>query len=1705
MMNRYWVVWTGVLVLITVDFWVSSDDSGSPHKPWWDNNGQVKNNAEEARHHLFKKYCESMHNKDCDRGHYREWRGAHKGLCVPCNCNGLSGECDPHTGKCLNCQFNTAGDHCGCCMEGYYGNAALRTCSMCPCPFTEPSNSFAIGCLRAGDEFECLCKPGYSGTRCERCAVGYYGNPLAERGSCQPCNCDHAHVCDPLTGDCYEADDPDTDICLECDDCVVKLMDDLEAMDTEFLSLKNQLEPVRLNAALIAALQKLEDATSGTTVLVGKYTESVYTLKLKMEEFETDVENVKDDLNALDDKAIQASCSAVQLLKTLDKTYQQGNNLRSDSVNLLRKILEFLEEQKHSNQTGGNTEEARRMLKEARRMLEEMRRQNCKVQRELAKEELEKAKSLVDFIMKNFMVPLNGSLISADRIGQNLMDLATGIRDLQEALIDADLDVMKANDVNKDNEAQLENILKHLNVLEKERKNVIANVNMTRRTLNDISDLQNMMEDLTTEMSQLAAQVDGAKEHLNRKLDLLSQATSKAAIVRRAEEHAEDLMNLAMDFHMAILNVTNSSAVQNAIEAINVFTDVIDAIRVAEAAANRAKESADKALKEVQGQDLQKKAGELKDLANSLLDDAKDAQIQLQGVAQKCEAHKDLIQQAEDKQNLLRQAMRDELQKLSNIKRDDIGALISEAKEAASDVNGTVSDALARIHNISEELNKTRISTQDSNLNNILSDVNKTLTELDQSFPSLIDKLQEVENQSEHVSIPANMSSNLQRIKDLIEKTRDMANRVRGPIFFSGKSYIELRPPEDIEDLRAFTALNLTLHRPVPRGDGKRRRRQTDEGDNFFVLYLGNKHTFEDYIGLVVRDGVLFCVYKLGGIVHEIKTSEITQSSNEKAFMDRVDFRRVYQDAQVIFTKTFTSSEPLQLPPMTNQAKTTVGLLTLDPGDVVLYVGGYPGNFTPPEELRYPGYKGCIEFSTLNDRILGLYNFQHAVNITNNDKCLRGNVQELGYYFDGTGYGKVNVYSRNTVINFVVLSHQMDAILFYMENKNASYIVAVEGGYVVLKGGGNDKIIYEKTQVKVFPRTNLIRMILNVQNTSIQITDSMIVIYLGNVKGLFSEAYIGGVPTAVRQKYNIVLPSLKGCVNNVQVDISTSFTEEVGIVPGCSDPLLGIREATFNLGGNLTAPHTVKDKDSETMISFGFKTLKEFGQLIYNGRMNNQFILSLANGFVEMTHSNNILRSKNKYEIGKWHYVTAYKNSSGMQFHVDNTNMGDTLRPFAPILFDKDDVILGSLDGCLRNFYIRSRQSDYIPADFSAFVQEGNVSVGSCKTEGPLMNFTKKSARHAQITSGINREFNNNNGLSKQSCRNPRSIKHAYHIGYNSQLQFKIDLEKLNDRPQFSLDVRTKSSDGLLFHITGKQGVPVVILYLTDGKVKLSVGGDKIISSHKIHNGDWHNIKFGLKRKSFYLAVDGIPTPDGRLLKGSIHDLQSPVYVGQGKIKTLHKTHGKAHPQKSVIGCIRDFRFSKVLLSEPTVNHGAAPCVKGVTAKGAFFAGDGAHVVLEKYLFSGSTFNLAFEFWPRNQTGLLFHKRDQHGRTLTLFLKRGKVMVKVNDGRRNYGTTVTPARLCAGFHYVTVSVRHKTIKLRVGEVNSRVKGPTVPWPSTRETIYIGGISENSRKGVEEQMSYVGCLRNVRLNHVPVSFEEVTSVFGPINTNECPAE
>lgn len=58
-------------------------------------------------------------------------------------------------------------------------------------------------------------------------------------------------------------------------------------------------------------------------------------------------------------------------------------------------------------------------------------------------------------------------------------------------------------------------------------------------------------------MSRLAALFDGAKTDLDAKLELLSEATAKEGIVRQAEEHAQELMKLAMDFQMYVMSSPN--------------------------------------------------------------------------------------------------------------------------------------------------------------------------------------------------------------------------------------------------------------------------------------------------------------------------------------------------------------------------------------------------------------------------------------------------------------------------------------------------------------------------------------------------------------------------------------------------------------------------------------------------------------------------------------------------------------------------------------------------------------------------------------------------------------------------------------------------------------------------------------------------------------------------------------------------------------------------------------------------------------------------------------------------------------------------------------------------------------------------------------------------------------------------------------------
>lgn len=131
-------------------------------------------------------------------------------------------------------------------------------------------------------------------------------------------------------------------------------------------------------------------------------------------------------------------------------------------------------------------------------------------------------------------------------------------------------------------------------------------------------------------------------------------------------------------------------------------------------------------------------------------------------------------------------------------------------------------------------------------------------------------------------------------------------------------------------------------------------------------------------------------------------------------------------------------------------------------------------------------------------------------------------------------------------------------------------------------------------------------------------------------------------------------------------------------------------------------------------------------------------------------------------------------------------------------------------------------------------------------------------------------------------------------------------------RPHFSLDVRTRSAEGLLFFAATRRGRSHLVLYMSKGRIRLSVGKQKeIFNREKYNDGKWHSVSgwhpfdqkvltaiftnlkhffncclqviFTFEKRKFRLVVDGIRAQDGQLTNDELKSMQefiSPVFLG---------------------------------------------------------------------------------------------------------------------------------------------------------------------------------------------------------------------------------
>uniref|UniRef100_W4VRM4 Putative laminin n=1 Tax=Corethrella appendiculata TaxID=1370023 RepID=W4VRM4_9DIPT len=224
------------------------------------------------------------------------------GECRACNCSsnidpGRRGNCDTKTGKCLQCLYDTEGDHCEYCRDGFYGDATRQDCQPCDCDVLGTDSSIlfcdrytgqcpclknvqgqrcdecianhwkiasGVGCEECGCDpvgsyneqcnpydGQCDCKPGFGGRQCNQCETSFWGNPNVQ---CKPCECNYhgsaTDQCDRQTGQCfcnagiggYKCDEcargylgqaPYCDTCGECFDNWDLILDNLKN-DTDY-------------------------------------------------------------------------------------------------------------------------------------------------------------------------------------------------------------------------------------------------------------------------------------------------------------------------------------------------------------------------------------------------------------------------------------------------------------------------------------------------------------------------------------------------------------------------------------------------------------------------------------------------------------------------------------------------------------------------------------------------------------------------------------------------------------------------------------------------------------------------------------------------------------------------------------------------------------------------------------------------------------------------------------------------------------------------------------------------------------------------------------------------------------------------------------------------------------------------------------------------------------------------------------------------------------------------------------------------------------------------------------------------------------------------------------------------------------------------------------------------------------------------------
>ncbi|XP_030623498.1 laminin subunit alpha-1 [Chanos chanos] len=1713
--------------------------------------------------------------QECAPGFYRQsvselnMKGMNRPLiqpCVPCRCNNHSLACDLDTGECLGCQHNTAGEQCGVCAPGYYGQVkgSISDCSLCACPLQ--SNSFSPTCVLEGSgDFRCdACKPGYEGRYCERCSVGYYGNPSEPGGTCEKCQCSAAgsvhNVCDTLTGKCEcktgvrghfcdQCEDRhvlNDDQCVSCnDECTGVLLDDLDTLELSVQSLN--LTGVIL--APYSLLLSLENQTREVKTLLSWENSPGYHLSRG----EEDLTNLTERITDLQEKVSDLSAYGETVIESAENSLSQGEELK-EAITKIHATIQALEQEvdQLNDTVKEDFEEASdpHLLEEMEAMLNQIRRVELSHGNVTAETEYRAAVTLLQRVQNEIQEPFEKTDSLKETITHTLSIHNHQLHEVQELL-------RNAKERNNQTNHLLRNISSNLTQFTTLKHSVSSlNLSVERELvqaqdlLTDALNIAEGMDNVTARLEEVKDDIGLWSPSLRKHVDTLVMELTKTdalQLVYRAEDHAQALSKEAQALNRSLSEIQSASL--NATSAVRANTNVRADINTAWDLALSANQSASATLNLTE-ESLSDQRREATEQSTEILNKA----ITLNNYTERLVLN---VSQVEDRLSLVRANIRNFTQllpetliilgNLPNGSREQV----LEAKQQAEGAKNSLLEALRRLEEFRVKLEKS--SSAVSVANSSAQSANELVIDSEETTNSAESKLNEAQRRTEKLfdqlkplrTLGENLSRNLSDIREMINQARKQAASIKVAVSADHDCIRAYRPEISSSN---FNTLTLTVKTPEP--------------DNL-LFYMGSS-SIADFMALEMRHGKVAFLWDSGSGHVKLEYPSV-QINNDK--WHRINATRFGKQGSL--TVQQLDSEPMPAVKATAPGSSTV--MDIDKS-TWLFVGGLGGQVKKSSAVKMTNFKGCMGEASLNEKNIGLWNYAER-----EGECggcfMSPQAEETSFHFDGSGYSVVEKSLRSTTTSIVMFFKTLspNGLLLYLASNGTRDFLSIElvEGRVHLTfelGSG----ALTMTSTKVYNKGSWYKITLQRNKRkgylAIMAADNpaerevMEAESPGTASDLnrsdLDPIYVGGLPASRPIRRQVVARSYVGCIKSVEI-ARTNFDllrESYGVKKGCvlepvrSVSVLGgsgfLEMPGFTLGSQTEIMTTFSTKNNTGLILAGFSTdagrkrrhtAQSFlAVMLVSGRLE-VYVNMVEGGTVPKV----VIKSRNRtFSDGQEHSLILQRNKRTMTVFVDEDNqasmrLGSSVdRGLALSRVYVGGVPPGEGTGVLSttsSFYgcIRNMAVDTMLLDLSRAVRYENVDMNSClleerpkpvvlpddsevdlePTQNPVRPPATPPAELSALTPGSS---------TCAAMDNTASLQEAVHFGLSKNSHMIIGFKNRTVRTSFTvkLSVRTFASSGILYYMANANQQDYAILQLQGGRLVFSCdlgrGPASVTSPMSINNGLWHTVKTEFSKKSVGLSVDSQESERVQT-KGHTLDVEGKLYLGG--LPSTYVAKKIRNVTHSLAGCMQKVMFNSVEMNmlSPVSKFGTTSCFTAVQ-EGSFFNGTGYAAFMKDGYNVGSDVTVSLEFRSTALDGAILGISSTKVDAIGLELVNGQVVFNVNNGAgRISATSRSTVWLCDGRWHSIVAKKFKhRISVTVDGVTVTTENPYSSSTSaeTKNPIYVGGYPGDVKQNcLTTRASFRGCMRHLRVHkgHLTDSLD-FSSAFAlqGVSPHSCPA-